>query len=68
MTSEDAEKALDRFYRAQDSDGDGFGLGLSIVREVVRVMDGTLGIESRPGKGTTVTIELLSRDGARAGR
>jgi signal transduction histidine kinase len=58
MTPADAEKALDRFYRATGSNGDGFGLGLSIVREVVRVIDGTLTLESKPGKGTTVSIEL----------
>jgi signal transduction histidine kinase len=58
MTPVDAEKALDRFYRATGSNGDGFGLGLSIVREVVRVIDGTLTLESKPGEGTTVSIEL----------
>lgn len=60
MTKGDAEKALDRFYRARGSDGEGFGLGLSIVREVVRVMDGTLAIDSQLGEGTTVSIELES--------
>jgi signal transduction histidine kinase len=53
----DAERALDRFYRA-DGDGEGFGLGLSIVREVVRVMGGTLSIDTRSGEGTTVAIVL----------
>jgi signal transduction histidine kinase len=62
MTREDAEKALDRFYRARGSDGEGFGLGLSIAREVVRVMDGTLTIDSQLGKGTTVSLELESTD------
>jgi signal transduction histidine kinase len=60
MTEEDAEKALDRFYRVKGPDGDGFGLGLSIAREAVRVMAGTLTIDSEVGKGTTVTIELES--------
>jgi signal transduction histidine kinase len=58
MTKEDAEKALDRFYRARGPDGQGFGLGLSIAREAVRVMDGTLTIDSEQGRGTTVSIEL----------
>lgn len=58
MTREDATKALDRFYRARGSDGEGFGLGLSIAREAVRVMDGTLTIDSQLGRGTTVSIEL----------
>jgi signal transduction histidine kinase len=63
MRKEDAEKALDRFYRARGPDGEGFGLGLSIAREAVRVMDGTLTIESQLGTGTTVSIELESTDG-----
>jgi len=65
MTPSDAERALDRFYRASGSDGEGFGLGLSIVREVVSVMDGTLSIESRPNEGTTVSIVLASAGAAR---
>ncbi|MEP7224477.1 MAG: ATP-binding protein [Actinomycetota bacterium] len=56
----EAERALDRFYRAAGSDSDGFGLGLSIVREVVSVMDGALSIESRSEEGTTVSIVLRS--------
>ena len=54
----EAQRAFDRFYRAATADGDGFGLGLSIVREVVQVMDGALSIESRSGEGTTVAIVL----------
>jgi signal transduction histidine kinase len=66
MTRADAEKALDRFYRAGDANGEGFGLGLSIVREVVRVMDGTLVIDSRLGEGTTVSIELEASGNGRS--
>lgn len=66
MTASDAARALDRFYRA-DSDTDGFGLGLSIVREAVGAMDGALSIESRREEGTTVSIVLRSVAEARAG-
>jgi signal transduction histidine kinase len=68
MTREDAEKALDRFYRARGPDGEGFGLGLSIAREAVRVMNGTLKIDSQLGEGTTVSIELESTDNGGEGR
>lgn len=61
-------RALDRFYRAAGSNGEGFGLGLSIVREVVSVMDGTLSIESRSEEGTTVSIVLKSAGEARGCR
>jgi two-component system cell cycle sensor histidine kinase PleC len=35
---------------------EGFGLGLPLANALVRLHEGTLGIESVPGEGTTVTI------------
>jgi len=58
MTRNEAYRALDRFYRVPGSDGEGFGLGLAIAREIVGAMDGTLTIESAPGRGTTASIVL----------
>ncbi len=40
----------------------GNGLGLLIVRRIVREHGGTLGLASRPGEGTTVTITLPRAD------
>jgi cell cycle sensor histidine kinase DivJ len=37
---------------------DGAGLGLSLVKGLVSLHDGTMQIESEPGHGTTVTISL----------
>ena len=37
---------------------EGTGLGLSLVKGLVALHDGTLSIESMPGEGTTVTISL----------
>ena len=36
----------------------GVGLGLSIVRETVRLLQGSIDIQSQIGKGTTVQITL----------
>ena len=37
---------------------EGTGLGMSIVKKLVDLMDGTIDIQSEQGKGTTVTVSL----------
>lgn len=58
MPPEERERAFERFYRTGIRGGEGFGLGLAIVREAVRVLDGNVEIDSEPGIGTTVRITL----------
>ena len=48
-------KALDPFFTTRPS---GTGLGLAIVERVVRNHGGSLAIESEPGRGCTVQIDL----------
>lgn len=38
--------------------GDGAGLGLAVVRAVLRFLGGTETVESQPGHGTTITVEI----------
>ena len=58
MALEDAERVVDRFFRVGDRSADGFGLGLSIAREVARALGGELEIETRPAAGTTIRLRL----------
>jgi signal transduction histidine kinase/HAMP domain-containing protein len=58
MTSDTQRHVFDRFYRGQDRDAEGFGLGLAIVRQTVRSLDGRIELDSAPGKGTRVRIVL----------
>jgi len=57
MTSEQLSHVFDRFYRADTSGKiSGTGLGMCIVKEIVELHGGSIGIESEIGKGTAVTI------------
>ena len=56
MTPEDVERAFDRFWRADGSAG--AGLGLAIVRDLVRAHGGDAAIQSTPGRGTTVVCSF----------
>ena len=58
MSAETQRHVFDRFYRGQDRDAEGFGLGLAIVRQAVRSLGGRVEVESAPGEGTRVAIVL----------
>ena len=36
----------------------GLGLGLAISKKIIQDLDGTIGVESEPGKGTTFTLKF----------
>jgi len=58
MDADTQRHVFDRFFRGQDRDAEGFGLGLAIVRQTVRSLDGRIELDSAPGKGTRVRIFL----------
>lgn len=60
IAAEHLPHLFQRFYRvdASRASSGGFGLGLSIARSLVEIHQGTIGIESRPGAGTTVSVAL----------
>lgn len=58
---EDLPYIFDRFYKANKARPTGVGgtgLGLPIVKKVIETHQGTVQVESLPGKGTSVTIHL----------
>ncbi|HEV7211009.1 MAG TPA: SpoIIE family protein phosphatase [Blastococcus sp.] len=54
-------RLFERFHRISDArarSGEGSGIGLAMVRELVSLHGGTIGVESAPDVGTTFTITL----------
>lgn len=54
----DRERAFDRFWRASDSHHDGTGLGLPIVRHLVRASGGEITLNAAPGGGLDACVCL----------
>ena len=55
MTGEALDKAFTEWYTTKQ---EGTGLGLPIVRRLVLDLGGKLRVETRPGEGTAITVEL----------
>ncbi|WP_292981130.1 SpoIIE family protein phosphatase [Mycobacterium sp.] len=57
----DLKRLGERFFRAEDTHGrsvEGTGIGLSLVRGLVELQQGTVEFDSELGRGTAVTIRL----------
>ncbi len=74
-TGLDAEQQAGLFERFNQVDGSsarkhgGTGLGLAICKQLVEMMDGEIGVESEPGKGSTFWFTLnLANAGTQATR
>jgi two-component system, OmpR family, phosphate regulon sensor histidine kinase PhoR len=61
ISHEELDRVFDRFYRTDASRArisGGFGLGLSIARDLVQAMGGAISVASAPGEGSQFRVVL----------
>jgi signal transduction histidine kinase len=61
IPAEELNSVFDRFYRvmnSRSSNPKGFGLGLSVVKFIMELHNGTVEIKSAPGHGTAVILHF----------
>lgn len=59
MAAEDRERIFQEFTRLPGAQGEeGFGLGLSIVHKLVTLLEGSIDVQSTPGRGSRFIVTL----------
>ena len=63
MTKAEKENIFTRFYRAETQKSKpGFGVGMAVVKELTDLLKGTIEIQSEPGKGTIVLVNITLQE------
>ncbi len=69
ISAHDLAYIYDEFFQVGPSSHatrEGYGLGLSIVQRIIRLLGLGIGVQSEPGRGTTFTVQLPPGAGAAA--
>jgi two-component system phosphate regulon sensor histidine kinase PhoR len=69
IAAEHVSRIFEKFYMVDGGvsrRAGGTGVGLYLVREIVRLHDGTVEVHSRPGQGTRFSVRLPRASGAAA--
>jgi signal transduction histidine kinase len=63
ITPDQIDNIFDPFYTTKEP-GKGTGLGLAVSYMIIQKLGGTIGVQSEPGQGTTMVIDLPLRSDA----
>ncbi len=66
LSPEQLQSIFDPFYTSRAS-GEGSGIGLTVVRNIVSGMRGAIEVKSQPGSGTTMNVYWPQAESATAG-
>ena len=58
IPAHDLETIFDRFKKAGEKAGEGYGLGLSIVKTIAQYHDIKIAVQSKYGEGSTFSIHF----------
>lgn len=61
IAKDDLANIFDRFYQVDDSTtrkGEGTGIGLAYTRELVKILNGSIDVNSKEGKGSVFSVSL----------
>lgn len=65
ISADRREEIFNPFYRGDDSlirRADGVGIGLTVTRQLVQLLNGSISVRSAPGEGSTFTVLLPISD------
>ena len=66
IAAEHLPRVFDRFYRVDSSrSSQGSGLGLALVKSITHLHGGSATVESKVGRGTTVTLTFPNKSGSK---
>jgi signal transduction histidine kinase len=58
FAGKDIKRLFERFYKGEDEDGEGYGIGLALCKMIITEQNGTVKAESNTQQGAKFTVKL----------